>query len=82
MANRVQHLESQNLSLLEENKQIKVELSQHREMVDLLKKKLDRTQQALEVSTNQQPEQMDAYRQRIDQYIQEIDKCIEWLQNA
>ncbi|MCB0641537.1 MAG: hypothetical protein KDC44_07855, partial [Phaeodactylibacter sp.] len=75
-------LKNDNLRLENENKQLKMELSNQQNLVGALKNKLSESQRKLEAEGIQDPERSAALKQQIDQYLLEIDKCIEWLQNA
>ena len=79
-----------NFVLLDENKQLKNELSKQSELISELQERLANSQQILTKEDGEKLLQKkslsgkdtEALKKQIDQYIQEIDKCIEWLQNS
>jgi len=79
-----------NLVLLDENKQLKDELSKQSNLIYELQQRLANNQQILTKEDGEnflQKESLsgkdkEALKKQIDQYIQEIDRCIEWLQNS
>lgn len=75
-------LRQQNASLLKENNQLKADLEAQHERIGELTERLTNSQQALAGQRGDDSENTQKLRKQIDQYIQEIDKCIEWLQNA
>lgn len=75
-------LRQQNASLLQENNKLKAELEAQHERIGELTERLTNSQQALAGQRGDDSENTQKLRKQIDQYIQEIDKCIEWLQNA
>jgi regulator of replication initiation timing len=75
-------LRQQNTSLLKENKQLKADLEAQHERIGELTERLTNSQQALAGQRGDDSENTQKLRKQIDQYIHEIDKCIEWLQNA
>ncbi|MCU0345676.1 MAG: hypothetical protein MUC59_01950 [Saprospiraceae bacterium] len=75
-------LRQQNASLLKENIQLKAELEAQHERIGELTERLTNSQLALAGQRGDDSENTQKLRKQIDQYIQEIDKCIAWLQNA
>ena len=77
------NLQHQNAVLTEENKKLKADLEVQNDRISNLTERLYDTQQALagRRGDNDQ-ESSQKLKKQIDQYIQEIDKCIAWLQNA
>ena len=79
-----------NFVLLDENKQLKSELAKQSDLIYELQQRLAESQQILTKEDGENLLQKDslsekdteALKKQIDQYIQEIDKCIEWLQNS
>jgi regulator of replication initiation timing len=75
-------LRQQNASLLQENNKLKAELETQHERIGELTERLTNSQQALVGQRGDDSESNQKLRKQIDQYINEIDKCIEWLQNV
>ena len=76
-------LQRENTVLAEENKKLKADLAVQSDRIGHLTQRLYNTQQALAGQRgNSETESSQKLRKQIDQYIVEIDKCIEWLQNA
>lgn len=86
-----------NAVLMGENKQLKEELSKQSELIEALQERLVNSQQILtgkngEIyakiggkTSGKRPlskKESEVLKKQIDQYVQEIDKCIEWLQNS
>ncbi len=82
LADAMTVLRQQNASLLQENNKLKAELEAQHERIGELTERLTNSQQALAGQRGDDSENTQKLRKQIDQYIQEIDKCIEWLQNA
>ena len=89
--------QDRNFVLLDENKQLKEELSKQSETIRELQKRLVNTQKILIEKSGEIYSRLEgkpskkkslsgtdteALKKQIDQYVQEIDKCIEWLQNS
>ena len=82
VADKIERLQSANASLQQENDELKTQLAGQQEKVNVLKDKLNEAQRSLPVPSGEGPERSKKLNKQIDQYIREIDKCIEWLQNA
>ncbi|MBK8562796.1 MAG: hypothetical protein IPN76_05485 [Saprospiraceae bacterium] len=82
LADAMTALRQQNASLLKENNKLKADLEAQHERIGELTERLTNSQQALAGERGDDSENTQKLRKQIDQYIQEIDKCIEWLQNA
>lgn len=82
LADAMTALRQQNASLLQENNKLKADLEAQHERIGELTERLTNSQQALAGQRGDDSENTQKLRKQIDQYIQEIDKCIEWLQNA
>ena len=77
------NLRSENTVLSEENKKLKADLAVQSDRIGNLTERLYNTQQALAGQRGDKNEESSQkLRKQIDQYIEEIDKCIAWLQNA
>lgn len=81
LALRLERLQNENKSLLQENKKLRTELTKKDDKLGVLEGKVARSQAALEVRRDNDPEDSKKLRKEIEQYIKEVDKCIEWLQN-
>ncbi len=75
-------LRSENDKLTQELKNLKATISQNEENVASLKVKLGKTQIALQDKQAKNPEESKVLRKQFDKYIEELDKCIEWLENT
>lgn len=82
LALKVERLESENVDLLAENKKLKASLSQKDNAVGLLEDNLQKSQLSLDLMREKEPVRSKKIRKDIERYIKEIDKCIEWLNNA
>ncbi|MCP3932514.1 MAG: hypothetical protein GY705_25865 [Bacteroidetes bacterium] len=82
LVSKLENLQSENASLSDENTRLKTALELENERVQLLKYKLEKVQQTMGENPGEEPEGSKKLKKQIDQYIKEIDKCIEWLQNA
>jgi len=81
LAVKIERLRNENAALIVENRQLKAELDRQGGTVDALKNKLEKTQRVGAKNGEREPEHSEKLRKQIDQYIQEIDRCIEWLHN-
>ena len=81
LALRLERLQNENNTLLLENKKLKSELLQNTDKLGQMEEKVVRSKVALDSKRDNGPDNSKKLRKEIDQYINEIDKCIEWLQN-
>ena len=81
LALRLERLQNENNTLLLENKKLKSELLQNTDKLGQMEEKVVRSKVALDSKRDSGPDYSKKLRKEIDQYINEIDKCIEWLQN-
>ncbi len=81
LALRLERLQNENKTLLQENTKLKAELSNKDDKLSQIEQKVAKTQVALEEKRENGPERSMKLRKEIEQYIDEVDKCIEWLQN-
>ena len=80
LTQKMKRLEQENAELEADNKQLKVELDKQNGAVRSLKNKLENTQLAMAVPSEKgSAERTELVNEQINQYIEEIDKCIEWL---
>jgi regulator of replication initiation timing len=82
LAEAITALRQQNTLLSNENNKLKADLEAQHERIGELTERLTNSQQALAGQRGDDSESNQKLRKQIDQYINEIDKCIEWLQNA
>lgn len=82
LAEAMTALRQQNAVLSKENNKLKADLEAQQERTGELTERLTNSQQALAGQRGDDSESNQKLRKQIDQYINEIDKCIEWLQNA
>ncbi len=82
LAEAMTALRQQNAVLSKENNKLKADLEAQQERTGELTERLTNSQQALAGQRGDDSESNQKLRKQIDQYIHEIDKCIEWLQNA
>ena len=86
---KVRQLVAENGRISSENERLRVEMkklnatiSQNQEMVASLKLQLGKTQVALNDKQAKDPEESKQLRKKVDKYIEELDKCIDWLENT
>lgn len=80
LVHKMERLNRENRELEAENKKLKAELDKQNGAVRTLKNKLEKTQQVMAVeSGGGETERVELVKEQINQYIEEIDKCIEWL---
>lgn len=78
----MERLQQENAALTEENRKLTDELASKGTMVSELQAKLANGQQKIVTEVKKEAGMDKKLRKEIDQYIKEIDKCIDWLQNA
>ncbi len=71
-----------NALLKQENNKLKADWEMQQNRIGELTERLTNSQQALAQQRGDVSENSQKLRKQIDQYISELDKCIEWLQNA
>lgn len=79
---QIKLLRRENDSLSQENTKLKAEQEAQQERIAELAERLTNSQRALAQQRGDTSESSQKLRKQIDQYIIEINKCIEWLQNA
>lgn len=82
LAEAITALRQQNALLSSENNKLKADLEAQQERIGELTERLTNSQLALAGQRGDDSESTQKLRKQIDQYINEIDKCIAWLQNA
>jgi len=75
-------ISGENEQLRSEMKKLNATISQNQEMVASLKLQLGKTQNALNQKQANDPEESIQLRKKVDKYIEELDKCIDWLENT
>ncbi len=64
-----------------ENAALKTQLADREDQINFLQKELDTKQADWKALEEQKAGQSEQLKKQIDSYIEEIDRCIEWLQN-
>ena len=82
LALKMEQLQNNNAQLLEENKNLRKNLSKQDNAVGLLEDNLQKSQINLEKVAEPKAPHTKRTKKDIERYIREIDKCIEWLKNA
>ena len=85
LALKLERLQKENTSLLEENDKLKGQLRAERNKAGQLELKLAEAPKkgaAIADERREDPGRTKQLRKEIDQHIKQIDKCIEWLQNS
>jgi predicted nuclease with TOPRIM domain len=82
LAERLTALRKENTALTLENNKLNAGLEAQQERIGELTLRLSNTQRALAQQRGDETESSQRLRKQIDQYINDIDQCIEWLQNA
>ena len=67
--------------LRKENAELKAELLNRTDKINVLQQELDTKQADWEAREKNRANQSEQLKKQIDLYIEEIDRCIEWLQN-
>ena len=67
--------------LRKENAELKAELLNRTDKINVLQQELDTKQADWEAREKTRANQSEQLKKQIDLYIEEIDRCIEWLQN-
>jgi len=80
LALKMERLQQENAALTEENRKLTNDLAARERKVGELNSKMANGQN--ETGREQDSGISKKLRKEIDQYIKEIDKCIDWLQNA
>lgn len=82
LAERLTTLRRENAELAQENNKLKAGHQALQERIGELTQRLSNTQRALAQQRGDETESSQRLRKQIDQYINDIDQCIAWLQNA
>jgi predicted nucleic acid-binding Zn-ribbon protein len=80
LGQKMDRIEREKAGLATENQQLKTIIDRHQGAVDKINDKLERTQQELMRQREAFSKSKREIRQQIDRHLEEIDKCIEWLQ--
>ena len=81
LALKIERLEKENLTLKSQNEKQKVELELQKETVKALNENILDAQTVMDSRKKEDSEHSAQLKQQMNQYIEEIDKCIEWLHN-
>ena len=82
LALKLERLQNENNTLTKENNDLKTELNKKDSKLGLMQEQVAKAQYALEKKRENDPEHSEKLRKDIEQYINEVDKCIEWLQKS
>ena len=82
LALKLERLKNENNTLVNENKNLKAELNKKDSNFSLMQDQVAKAQNALDKKRESDPEHSIKLRKDIEQYINEVDKCIEWLQKS
>ena len=80
LALKLERLQNDNNTLKNENNDLKTEVNKKDSTLSLMQDQAAKVQNALETKQESDPERSKKWRKDIEQYINEVDKCIEWLQ--
>lgn len=81
LALKLERVHKENAILKQENQALQRQLAERETVVLQLQKELEKSQELREQIKEVDPEQVFQLKSQIDQYLQEIEKCIEWLKN-
>ncbi len=82
LALKLERLQNENNTLINENNNLKAELNKKDSKLSLMQEQTAKAQNALQKKRESDPEYSKKLRKDIEQYINEVDKCIEWLQKS
>ena len=80
LALKLERLQNENNTLINENNNLKTEVNKKDSTLSLMQDQVVKAQNAKENKQESDPERSKKWRMDIEQYINEVDKCIEWLQ--
>ena len=81
LAGVLDQLRKENEALTEENAQLKTQTANFVIRINVLEQELDNKQADWAEREKNRAVQSEQLKKQIDSHIQEIDRCIEWLQN-
>ena len=81
LAELLDRLREENQVLTGENAQLKKQMSNHLKRINVLELELENKQKDWAGREKSKAVQSEQLKKQIDTYIEEIDHCIEWLQN-
>ncbi|MCB9285274.1 MAG: hypothetical protein H6563_14475 [Lewinellaceae bacterium] len=81
MAQLLDQLREENQALTGDNAQLKKQVSDHLKRINVLELELENKQKDWAEQEKSKAVRSEQLKKQIDAYIQEVDHCIEWLQN-
>jgi FtsZ-binding cell division protein ZapB len=81
LVQKMQLLKKENSQLIEENIRLTKEVDQYKKNKENLEAQFSKTREAIESTQAKGSVDKKKLKEEIDHYINEIDKCIEWLQS-
>lgn len=81
LAQLLDQLREENQALTGENAQLKKQVSDHLKRINVLELELENKQKDWAEQEKSKAVRSEQLKKQIDAYIQEVDHCIEWLQN-
>jgi len=81
LALKLERLQHENSTLKEESALLQKEIDRNKEMAGKIREKTKKVHVAVENEAEGNAISAEQLKQQLNQYIDEIDKCIEWLHN-
>lgn len=81
LAQLLDQLREENQALTGDNAQLKKQVSDHLKRINVLELELENKQKDWAEQEKSKAVRSEQLKKQIDAYIQEVDHCIEWLQN-
>ncbi len=80
LAAKLEQLEEDRRALMKENQTLNQKLNGAINIIADLEEKMEGMDSALQDKRKKEPQEIRLIRKQIDQQVQEIDKCIDWLE--